>query len=160
MTLKYEQQGPIVAQLFQAFVNSEMDDGVWQEGFHIAVKKEPLDEYELNDLCDALKVAYPEWWFDMNRFDESLHEYLGTVYSKPVWLAVEDGSVVVADYLQVARFVEFVPIWVTPRVSLDGITLDEIKNEEIIGTCQSPDGPKPLRLSLCDGSVFEGGLRF
>lgn len=161
MTLKYEQQWPVAAQCFQSFVNSEIDNGVWHDGFQIAVKMEPLDEYELNDLIDALKAAYPNWWIDMHRFDETLRKCLrGLEYSKPTWLAVDDGSVVVADHLQVARFVDFAPLWVTPRVSLDGITLDEIRNETIIGTCQSFDGTKPLRLSLCDGSTLEGELRF
>lgn len=75
------------------------------------------------------------------------------------WIADTDGSFVLRDSLRVAKYVNQVVLWCTPRISLDGIILDSI-DENVVRGPSSQVGAyeitNPFVLSRDTGELLEG----
>ena len=142
----------------KTFVNKALDNGEWHEGFDIAVKRGDLDQYETAELFDAVKIAYPDVHFNVDVLRELIDQHLPASCIEIVWLTGDDGSIIIADSLRVARFLDDSILWVTNRISWDGIALNKIENGEIFGEWYDAtrSGFRPLRLSFDNGDLIEG----
>lgn len=146
-------------QMLQRVVDKALNNGEWHDGFDVAVKKGDLDYYECKELFDIVKRTYPI--INLEKLKSQIAHYLPqTKISSIEWLVAEDGSLIVTDSLRVARFMLDSLIWVTKRISWDGIKLIRIADGVIEGEWYDVTNSKqqwqPLRLSLNDGVLLEG----
>jgi len=143
------------------FVNDVLDSGEWHDDFDIAVKIGELDYYECTALFDVVKKAYPDDIINIDKIKELIDKYLPQAgLTNIIWLIAEDRSLIITDSLRVARFLNDRLIWVTKRISWDGIKLSRINADIIEGEWWSPIDSqqewKPLKLLLNDGTLIEG----
>jgi len=138
-----------------------MDNGEWHDDFDIAVTGAELEDEEASLLLNSLLRAYPHYVIDVDILKAIIEEHLPQAQLTPIiWLIGPDLALVITDSLRVAKvkFSDFV--WVTKRISWDGILLDKIEDNIIFGSWY--DAPsessewQPLRLSYIDGSLIEG----
>lgn len=142
----------------KALVNDALDHGEWHEDFDIAVKNGELDHYECAEIWDVVRRNYPESSQRLERNVASVRSHFGFDPRWDMrfkWLVADDESVIVTEGLHVARFVDGSLVWVTKRISLDGIHITEIANGEVLGECDWDDW-YPLRLAFADGALLEG----
>lgn len=147
--------------LLKSFVNEVLDSGEWHDGFDIAVKTGDLDYYECTKLFDIVKTVYPNDIIDSEKLKSLIEHYLPQAgLTDIVWLVAEDGSLIITDSLRVARFFCDRVIWVTKRISWDGIKLNRINAGVIEGEWYSPINSQrewsPLKLSFDTGALLEG----
>jgi len=143
------------------FVNEVLDNGVWHDDFDIAVKTGELDYYECNKLFAVVKKAYPNDIINIDNLNKLIELYLPQAAITDIgWLIAGDGSLIITDSLCVARFLNDRLIWVTKRISWDGINLNRIEAGIIEGEWYSPINSQqewsPLKLSLETGDLLEG----
>ena len=76
------------------------------------------------------------------------------------WLVAPDCGLVLTDSLRVARVDNGQLIWVTNRISWDGIELNRIENEIVFGSwfdaARSTDEWQPLELAYSNGALLKG----
>jgi len=162
--MEMEFGSPIVAcARLKALVNEALDRGEWHEDFDIAVKKGELDHYECSKLWEAVRQVYPETIKRMAANVAWVRTHWGPALDvgyRIKWLVADDESLVVTQGLRVARLTEGAPVWVTKRISWDGIHLGEIARGVILGEWYCPtteaDDWCPLRIAFADGTLLEG----
>jgi len=158
MEMEFGSQGCYKLKLL---VNEALDNGEWHDGFEIAVKTGELDYDECAELFANVKKAYPQVALNIERLKSLIKQHLPQAEITPIsWLVAEDGSLIIGDSLRVGRFSGDCLVWVTKRISWDGINLIRIANNEIEGEWYSPVNSQqewqPLRLSFNDGALLEG----
>ena len=158
MEMEFGSIGPI---LLKELVDNALNNGEWHDGFDIAVKSGPLDYEETKELFSIVKATYPEIIIDVIALRELIDNHLPqSTFSQISWLIADDTSIVVEDSIRVARFKNNSIVWVTDRVSWDGIKLIKIENNEIIGEWFDVTNPKKywrtLKLSFENGKLLEG----
>lgn len=158
MEMEFGEQGGI---MLKALVNTALDNGEWHDGFEIAVKATELDYDERNELFDIVKKSYPEVTLNIHKLKNLIDEELPQSSLTQIrWLIADDGSLIITDSLRIGRFLDDSVVWVTKRISWDGINLIKIENDEIIGEWYSPINSQqewsPLRISFSDGKLLEG----
>lgn len=158
MEMEFGSQG---CHLLKSLVNEALDNGEWHDGFEVAVKTGELDYRECAELFESVRKAYPHIVFNASTVKALIELHLPQAALTSIrWLIADDGSLVITDSLRVARFLNDELVWVTKRISWDGINLTKIVNNEIVGQWLSPivsqNEWKPLRLSLHDGTLLEG----
>ena len=147
----------------KTLINDALDHGEWHEDFDIAVKNGELDHYECAELWDAVRRGYPESMRRLEKNAASVRRHFGSalrIGMRIEWLVADDESVIVTEGLHVARFVDGALLWVTKRISWDGIYLTSITDGEVLGEWYCPDSRAddwcPLRLAFADGTLLEG----
>jgi len=158
MEMEFGSQG---CHKLKQLVNNVLDNGEWQDGFEVAVKRGDLDSYECAELLDTVRKAYPDITLNVEKLKSLIEQYLPQAQVTPIsWLVSEEGSLIITDSLRVSRISDDSLIWVTKRISWDGIILNKITNNEIEGTWYCPVDSqaewKPLKLSFSDGTILEG----
>ena len=147
----------------QDFINRALDQGEYYEGFETAINTHELDYQEYEELLNAFKSAYGKYIPKMDTVEKLIDEYLPQSYfSKLSWLVSEKGEIYATDGLRVGKIVDDCLVWVTKRVSYDGINLLKLSESEIIGQWYSPiDESSPwseLKLSVIDGALIKGEI--
>jgi len=147
----------------RALINEALDQGEWHDGFDVAVKKGELDHYECAELWDIVRRDYPESVQRLARNVIGVRSHFESalrIGMRIKWLVADDESVIVTEGLHVARFVDGALLWVTKRISWDGIYLTSITDGEVLGEWYCPDSRAddwcPLRLAFADGTLLEG----
>ena len=145
------------------FINIALDRGEYFDGFEIAISKNDLDYQEYDDLYDSFKKAYKENIPELEMIQEIIEKELPQSYfTKTSWLVSSLGEIYATDGLRVAKIFDNRLIWVTKRISWDGIELTELKHKELHGKWYSPVNDyspwSDLVLSVQDGSLLKGEL--
>ena len=158
MEMEFGSEG---CQQLKLFVNDVLDSGEWHDDFDIAVKNGELDYYECTKLFDIVKRTYSNDIINIENLKNLIDRHLPQAGLTNIeWLVADDGSIILTDSLRVARFLKDRLIWVTGRISWDGIKLNRITNSVIEGEWWSPIDSqqewKPLKLLFNDGTLIEG----
>jgi hypothetical protein len=145
----------------KAFINKALDSGEYFDGFEIAIQKEPLDYQAYEELLGSFTKVYGDYIPNIEHFEELADKHLPqSCFSNLVWLVTEEGEIIASDGLRVANFKNDQVVWVTKRISWDGISLSSIENGIIVGewydatNSENPWGT--LKLSLSDGKLLQG----
>ena len=144
----------------QNLVNRDLDAGIWEDGYDLAVNPAGLDHAEGQELLDMVLKRYPDYKIDKAPLLESIDANLPQSYFEGVlWMVADDGTFILTDSLRVARYRNNSPVWVTPRISFDGIELVSVDSETVrglafLGGSNVPDSP--FTLDFETGSVLEG----
>jgi hypothetical protein len=143
------------------FINKALDDGEYFDGFEIAISKNELDYKEFEELYDAFNSAYSKDIPNIELIRKLVDEHLPQSYfTQTSWLVSDLGEIYATDGLRVAKIYKNKLIWITKRVSYDGINLINLTEQEILGQWYSPiddDSPwSELRLSTKDGALLKG----
>ena len=141
----------------QALVDAELNEGKWVDGYDIAVKSTPLDSGEGHELLEVVLKHFPEARIDTERLMESVDEDLPQ--GNMCWLVAPDMTYILSDSLRVSRYVNADSLWVTPRISIDGIILDSIDERFVKGRSWWMEGDEPNdAFTLCfeSGEVLKG----
>jgi hypothetical protein len=147
----------------KTLINDALDQGEWHDDFDIAVTRGELGHYECAELWDVVRQVYPETIKRMAANVAWVRTRWGPALDvgyRIKWLVADDESLVVTEGLCVARLTEGAPLWVTKRISWDGIYLAKIAGGEILGEWYCPtataDDWCPLRIAFTDGALLEG----
>jgi hypothetical protein len=145
------------------FINKALDQGEYYDGFEIAISKNDLDYKEYEELYKAFNGAYVADIPNLEEVRKLIDEYLTQSYfANTSWLVSNLGEIYATDGLRVAKIFNNKLIWVTKRVSFDGINLHTLTDEEVIGQWYSPiDDVNPwkeLRLATKDGALLKGKI--
>ncbi|MEM7599808.1 MAG: hypothetical protein AAF357_00145 [Verrucomicrobiota bacterium] len=146
----------------QALVDAELNAGRWHDGYDIAVNASGLNQSEGQKLLDIVLGQHPGLKIDQEKLLASIDQNLPqSTFAKVLWLAADDGTFVVTDSLRVARYRMESPIWITPRISFDGIELvsadaDVVRGLAFLGSSNYPDSP--FTLDFESGSIREGSV--
>lgn len=143
------------------FINKALDQSEYYEGFEIAISKNDLDYKEYDELYESFLSAYNKYIPDIEAIKFLIDKHLPQSYfTNTSWLVSDAGEIYVTDGLRVAKIFNNKLIWVTKRVSWDGIELEELTDSEVIGQWYSPiDENSPwseLRISTKDGALLKG----
>ena len=143
------------------FINSALDRGEYFDGFEIAISKNDLDYQEYDDLYDSFKKAYKDDIPEIKVIQQIIDKELPQSYfTKTSWLVSPVGEIYATDGLRVAKLYNNSLIWVTKRISWDGIELTELKHKMLHGKWYSPVNDyspwSELVLSTQDGSLLKG----
>ena len=149
--------------LLKQFINKALDQSEYHEGFDIAVTPNDLDYKEYEELYRAFYSAYGEILPNIELISKLVDEYLPQSYfSKTSWLVSEDGEIYTTDGLKVAKIFNNNLIWITKRVSYDGINLINLTDNEIHGQWYNPmDDYSPwheLKISTKHGTLIKGEI--
>ena len=147
--------------MLKKIVNAALDNGEWHDDFDIAVTRAELDNEEATRLLQTLLGAYPQYAIDVGILTTVIDESLPQAELTPIhWLIGPDLALVITDSLRVAKIECINLVWLTKRVSWDGILLDKVQNDIIFGSwydaTRSSNEWQPLRLSYTDGRLIEG----
>jgi len=145
------------------FINKALDQSEYYEGFEIAITKNNLDYKEYEELYKAFISAYGEVAPDIDVITELIDKHLPQSYfTKTSWLVSDLGEIYATDGLKVAKIFNNNLIWVTKRISYDGINLTNLTDHEIHGQWYSPideDTPwSELKISTKDGTLLKGEI--
>ncbi len=145
----------------KSIVNKALDEGEYFDGFEIAIKKHDLDYKEFDELLFAFKTAYLASIPDMDAIRALADRYLPQAYfTKMSWLVSECGEIFATDGLRVAKFYNNTLIWVTRRISYDGINFVKLTENKLYGNWFNPvDDESPwseLIISAEDGALLKG----
>ena len=145
----------------KGFINKALDEGEYFDGFEIAVSKNDLDYKEYEELYKAFISAYVKDTPDIKTIRKLIDDYLPQSYfTKTSWLVSDTGEIYTTDGLRVAKIFNNNLIWVTKRVSYDGINLTKLTDHELIGQWYNPmDDENPwneLKLSTKNGALLKG----
>jgi hypothetical protein len=143
------------------FINNALDSGEYFDGFEIALQKGPLDYKAYDELFESFTKAYTEQIPDLIQFEQLVDKHLPQSCITGIeWLVTEEGEIVASDELRVAKFKDDKLVWVTNRISWDGIKLLAIDDCVVIGqwydVTNSEKPWQPLKLSLSDGKLIQG----
>ena len=143
------------------FINKALDLGEYQEGFEIAINKNDLDYQEYEELYKSFESAYREKIPSLADIRKIVDKYLPQSYFSNVdWLVSDLGNIYATDGLRVAKIVKNNLVWVTERISYDGINLIRLTDSELVGQWYYPmDDENPwreLKLSIIDGALLVG----
>ncbi len=146
----------------QDLVNTELNAGRWEDGYDIAVSPSGLNHDEGQALLDIVLKRHPDLMIGKTALLESVAANLPqSDFAKVLWMTADDGTFVLTDSLRVARYRNDSPIWVTPRISLDGIDLVSVDRKTVrglafLGASYTPDSPFILNFET--GEVIEGDI--
>ena len=145
----------------KCFINKALDKSEYYEGFEIAVGKNELDYKEYEELHKTFISAYGRDIPDKDVISKLVDDNLPQSYfTKASWLVSDVGEIYATDGLRVAKIFDGNLIWVTGRISFDGITLNSLTNNVLLGQWYNPttddDGWSELELSTADGSLLKG----
>jgi len=155
--------GAMLPTMVKSIVNRELDEGIWLDGYELAVTPKELSLDESNELLRIILTANPECKINIEVLSGVVEKELpqGT-FARLTWLVAEDATFVITDSLRVARFKGSSMMWCTPRISYDGIKLIEVANEEVHGLCwhlsKSYEPDEPFRLDLENGTILTGTI--
>lgn len=143
------------------YINNTLDQGEYYEGFEIAISKNELDYKEYEELYAVFKSAYDEDLPNIDVLKKLVDEYLPQQYFTTMsWLVSETGEIYATDGLRVVKIFNDNLVWVSKRVSYDGINLIKLTEDEVLGQWYSPiddDSPwRELRISTNDGTLLKG----
>jgi len=145
----------------KAFINEALDQSEYHEGFEIAVVKNELDYKEYEELHEAFISAYgcdiPDKDVISKLVDDNLPQ---SYFTKTSWLVSDIGEIYATDGLRVAKIFDGNLVWVTGRISFDGITLSSLTKAVLFGQWYNhttdDDGWSELEISTADGSLLIG----
>lgn len=144
----------------QALVDAELNAGRWQEGYDLAMNPSGLNQSEGQELLDIVLRQHPNLKIDRDALLGSVDKELPqSIFAKVLWLAADDGTFVLTDSLRVARYRKETPIWISRRVSFDGVELVSVDKQVVrglafLGDSCSPDSP--FTLDFETGAILEG----
>ncbi len=146
----------------QAMVDAELNAGRWHEGYDIAINPRGLSQHEGQQLLEVILGQHAELKIDAERLLETVcTELPQSIFVKVHWIAAADGTFILEDSLRVGRFRNSEPIWISPRISLDGIELDSVDSEFVRGRSFWLDSyypDMPFALSFENGAVLDGQI--
>jgi len=147
--------------LLKKLVNAALDEGEWHDDFDIAVTRTELDNEEATKLLQSVLRAYQHYAIDVDILKALIDKHLPAAELTQIhWLIGPDLALIFTDFLRVAKIEYTTLVWVTKRVSYDGILLDRVENNVLLGSwydvTRSSGKWQPLRLSYIDGSLLEG----
>jgi hypothetical protein len=143
--------------LLKEKVNAALDDGEWHENFDIAVTGTDLGDQEAQELLKAVVRAYPDYALDLDELWKCFSQHLPqAAFSSIEWLIGPDCALVITDSLRVAKITTDDLVWVTPRISWDGVILDRVEEGVVFGSWDALGEWRPLRLRYSDGKLLEG----
>ena len=145
------------------FINNALDSSDYYDGFEIALQKGPLDYQAYDELFESFTKAYSEQIPDLIEFEQLVDKHLPqSCLSGIEWLVTDENEIVASDDLRVAKFKDDQLIWVTDRISWDGIKLMAIDDGVVIGqwydVTNSEEPWQSLKLSLSDGKLMQGEI--
>ena len=144
----------------KAAVNELIDEGEWVDGFELAVKNGELSLDECDELLAALDVLSPGIYTGRPDFLEMLRQHLPQLaYTTLGYMVYDDLTIIATDSLRVARFTTKECLWVSDRVSYDGIQLTNINANEVngLGWILGHDmNLQPFTLRMSDGLLLKG----
>ena len=149
--------------LIRRYIYESLNNGEYHDGFEVVVYNRNLDFEEFNLLVNEFKNAYREDILDIEEFSKLVDLHLPqSAFSSPVWLVSESGHVYISDGLRVAKINNNEIDWVTKRISYDGITLEQLTPEYLIGTWHDATDNrkpwKPIKIRLIDGCLVVGEI--
>lgn len=147
----------------KVFINDALDSGEYYDGFEIVFQKGPLYYQAHAELYESFTKAYAEQIPDLIQFEQLVDKHLPQSCMTGIeWLVTEEGEIVASDELRVAKFKDNQLVWVTNRISWDGIKLLTIDDGVVIGqwydVTNSVEPWQPLKLSLSDGKLMQGEI--
>ena len=155
--------GNKLPQKTQRLVDDELNQGRWVDGYDLAVTKGTLGGNDAGRLLDVILRQNPELRIDADVLIQNVKDHLSqSAGAKVLWIVDESGSFALTDSLRVARFDGASIVWMSPRISYDGIEFDSVSNGLLRGrawylsSASSPDTPFTfdfLTGELIDGSV-------
>jgi len=143
------------------FINKALDKSEYYQGFEIAITKNDLDYKEYEELYAAFISAYSQDIPDIEATKKLVDEYLPQSYfTKTSWLVSDIGEIYATDGLRVAKIFNNNLIWVTKRISYDGINLKNLTEYALLGEWYSPiNEERPwseLKISTKNGNLLKG----
>ena len=118
------------------------------EGYDLAVCQDVIGGDDARKLLDIVLTQFPDMRIDRDALLKAVEDKLPQSMGAPVfWIVDESGAYALTDSLRVARFEINEIIWRSPRISLDGITLDSLADGRLrgrawwLGSHESPDAP-------------------
>jgi len=147
----------------KVFINKALDLGEYYEGFEIAISKKDLDCKEYDELYEAFISAYEKNIPNIEIIKKIVDKNLPQSYfTKTSWLVSNLGEIYITDRLRVAKIFQNNLIWVTKRVSYDGINLLKLTNSKLIGQWFNPTDDDnlwcDLIISTKDGTLLMGEI--
>lgn len=143
----------------QALVDAELNAGRWEDGYDLAVNASGLNQNEGQELLNIVLASYPDLKIDRDSLLTSISRTLPqSVFARVLWLAADDGTFILTDSLRVARYRKETPIWISRRVSLDGIRLISVDRDVVRGLAFQGDSyppDAPFSLDFETGAVLE-----
>lgn len=145
------------------FINVALDQSEYYQGFEIAISKNDLDYKEYDELYEAFLLAYKNEVPDIKEIRALIDKYLPqSHFTNTSWLVSDAGEIYATDSLRVAKIFNNKLIWVTKRVSWDGINLEKLTELEVIGQWYNPIDENSLwnelRISTKDGALLKGEI--
>ncbi|GAA5496455.1 hypothetical protein Rhal01_02639 [Rubritalea halochordaticola] len=145
----------------QALVNEELNAGVWKDGYELAACTKELSQEDAEQLLEIVLKQFPEYRMG-KEFLDSVDVILPQCSLTRInWLVADNGTAVLTDGLRVAAYRGTELLWVTPRISYDGIILKDIHNNQVTGTSEwlgSDDPTAPFVIELTTGQLLEGEI--
>lgn len=147
--------------LLKERVNDALANGEWHDDFDLAVTPADLTDDDFEKLLSSILRAYPYYVLDVESIQKIIDHHLPQMAGMiQEWLIGPDGDLILTDSFRVAKIQSNKMIWVTQRISWDGIKLFHIKDGYVFGDWYDVTFPekewRPLRLSYLDGSIIEG----
>jgi hypothetical protein len=144
----------------QALVDSELLEGKWADGYDLAVNPNGLSQSEGRTLLAILLSQYPDEKIDADALQESVdHNLPQSTFAGMIWIVADDGSFILNDSLRIARYSGSALIWISGRVSLDGIDLVSVDRDSVQGLAfwGESNGPDtPFILDFKSGKMLKG----
>ncbi len=149
--------------MVQRMVDSELNRGVWKDGYDLAVNPPFSRQEEGQELLDIVLSHYPEFVIDRAQLREQLErELTQSSFANVCWLIdSRDGSFCMTDSLRVARWKRNEMLWRSARISYDGISLESIQNDRLnvfSFSFDSYDTDLPFVLDWDTGVLKEGEI--
>lgn len=146
----------------KSLVNAELEEGRFAPGYELAVTKEELPSNAASELLEVLLAEYPDYRIDEPNLISLVHDSLPqSQIAEVAWIVTINGSIVITDSLRVGRISGGVMLWVTPRISFDGIDLIKVEDGTVYGNAYwigsfKPDAP--FEIDFESGTVKEGQI--
>lgn len=142
----------------QSLVDNELSQGRWFDGYDIAVKPTGLNSSEAEDLLEVVISNHSKWRIDRDQLLASVEKCLPqSMAVKVLWMVADDGSFILTDSLRVARNQNEKPVWVSPRISFDGISLVSVSDRFVKGNAFL-GSDSPFLLDFSSGEIHQGTI--
>jgi hypothetical protein len=143
-------------------VNFLLDNSVYYENFHLVVSNRELESEEIEVLVKSLqKMNKLETTYFKNIIDLMQEDTNYFFYNGSEFLVIDKNEIYIADTLNVYRITDNKILWKTPRVSYDGIELNNVDENYLYGKWNSLSGEnydewEELVLERSTGIIIKG----